>query len=49
LPSLGEVAAVMRRHAELLVQWSATEIDPRGRITSEQHGCATSASTSPGT
>jgi len=40
LPSLGEVAAVMRRHAELLVQWSATEIDPRGRITSEQHGCA---------
>jgi nifR3 family TIM-barrel protein len=40
LPSLGDVAAVMRRHAELLVEWSATEIDPRGRITSEQHGCA---------
>jgi nifR3 family TIM-barrel protein len=40
LPSLGEVAAVMRRHAELLVEWCATEVDPRGRISAEQHGCA---------
>jgi nifR3 family TIM-barrel protein len=40
MPSLGEVAQTMRRHAELLVRWSSTEVDPRGRITAEQHGCA---------
>jgi len=40
LPALGEVAAAMRRHAQLLVEWCATEVDPAGRITSEQHGCA---------
>jgi nifR3 family TIM-barrel protein len=40
LPTLGEVARTMRRHAELLVEWSDTEIEPAGRITAEHHGCA---------
>lgn len=40
MPNLGEVAQIMRRHAALLVEWSATEIDPRGKISTEQHGCA---------
>ncbi len=40
MPTLGQVAQVMRRHAELLVEWCGTEVDPAGRITAEQHGCA---------
>jgi nifR3 family TIM-barrel protein len=40
MPTLGEVAVVMRRHATLLVEWAASEIDPRGKISTEHHGCA---------
>jgi nifR3 family TIM-barrel protein len=36
LPTLGEVAVTMRRHAELLVQW----LGQTRRDDAEQHGCA---------
>jgi nifR3 family TIM-barrel protein len=40
MPTLGEVAAVMRRHAELLVEWLGDAEPPAGREAAERHGCA---------
>ncbi|WP_026929108.1 tRNA dihydrouridine synthase DusB [Glycomyces tenuis] len=41
LPSLGEVAAVMARHAALLVDWiaGAESYEARRNIPAEEHGC----------
>ncbi|THV43595.1 tRNA dihydrouridine synthase DusB [Glycomyces buryatensis] len=41
LPSLGEVASVMARHARLLVEWigSAESYEARRNISAEEHGC----------
>jgi nifR3 family TIM-barrel protein len=40
LPNLGQVAAAMRRHAELLVEWLA-DADPSAPAgAAERHGCA---------
>ena len=40
LPTLGEVAATMRRHAELLVEWFTTGDLYDDRAAAERHGCA---------
>jgi nifR3 family TIM-barrel protein len=40
LPTLGEVAGTMRRHAELLVEWLQDAAPSVGREAAEQHGCA---------
>lgn len=51
LPSLGDVAAIMRRHAGLLVEWYAEAGDPiedgsslrpekRRKVSAEEHGCS---------
>ncbi|WP_275408547.1 tRNA dihydrouridine synthase DusB [Planosporangium mesophilum] len=40
LPDLGQVAATMRRHAELLVEWLEGAEPSVGRRAAEQHGCA---------
>jgi nifR3 family TIM-barrel protein len=41
MPSLGEVAKVMYRHAELLVEWiaGAESYEARRNIDAEEHGC----------
>ncbi|MFC4333614.1 tRNA dihydrouridine synthase DusB [Salininema proteolyticum] len=41
LPTLGEVAALMSRHARLLVEWlqNAESYEARRNVSSEQHGC----------
>ncbi|GAB4007917.1 hypothetical protein GCM10029992_62920 [Glycomyces albus] len=41
LPKLGEVAAVMARHAALLVEWieGAQSYESRRNISAEEHGC----------
>jgi nifR3 family TIM-barrel protein len=41
MPSLGEVAKVMYRHAELLVEWiaGAESYEARRNINAEEHGC----------
>jgi nifR3 family TIM-barrel protein len=41
MPSLGEVAAVMLRHARLLVEWiaGAESYEARRNIDAEEHGC----------
>jgi nifR3 family TIM-barrel protein len=40
MPTLGVVAATMRRHAELLVEWIDDAEPPVGREAAERHGCA---------
>nr|WP_277605616.1 tRNA dihydrouridine synthase DusB [Glycomyces sp. L485] len=41
LPTLGEVATVMARHASLLVEWleGAQSYESRRNISAEEHGC----------
>nr|BFF24007.1 hypothetical protein GCM10025732_19720 [Glycomyces mayteni] len=41
MPSLGEVAKVMLRHAQLLVEWiaGAESYEARRNIDAEEHGC----------
>ncbi|MEU6249695.1 tRNA dihydrouridine synthase DusB [Glycomyces sp. NPDC047010] len=41
MPSLGEVAKVMLRHAQLLVEWiaGAESYEARRNINAEEHGC----------
>jgi nifR3 family TIM-barrel protein len=40
MPTLGEVAATMRRHAELLVKWVGDADPSVGGEAAERHGCA---------
>jgi nifR3 family TIM-barrel protein len=41
MPTLGEVAQVMARHAQLLVEWiaNASSFEARRNISAEEHGC----------